>query len=67
VTFIDDKNEEVRASNERHLCAVYYDKLPGFQLLQLLHGVLDRVMQMVEIPHSSDGGSNGYYLEEIEG
>jgi len=42
-----DESEDTGARNERRLCAVNYNKTPGFEVI---HGLLDRVMQIVEIP-----------------
>lgn len=53
---------DVGARNERHLCAVYYNKTPGFELLQ---GLLDRLMQVLEVPHHP--GKAGYNLQPAEG
>lgn len=38
------------AKNERHLSAVYYNKSPGFEII---HGLLDRVMQLLEVTEYS--------------
>lgn len=66
---------DVGARNERHLCAVYYGKTPGFEvweyesmrmslsLFQIINGLLDRMMQMLNIPHSE----KGYHIKASEG
>ncbi|XP_014256181.1 phenylalanine--tRNA ligase beta subunit [Cimex lectularius] len=54
------KDAEQCSKNTRHLCAVYYDKKAGFEIL---HGLLDRIMQLLEIPWSKEGG---YYLNGID-
>lgn len=41
-----DPTKDTGARNERHLSAVYYNKSPGFEVI---HGLLDRVMQLLEI------------------
>ena len=46
--------------NERHLCAINYGKNPGFETV---HGLLDRVMQLLEVPPVPSGGVEGYYLK----
>ena len=46
---VKDAGAEVGARNERHMSAVYYDKKPGFEII---HGLLDRVMQLLDIPPS---------------
>lgn len=49
------------AINERRLCALYYDKRAGFEVV---HGLLDRVMQLLQVPWSKE---NGYWLNGIDG
>lgn len=61
---LKDDEKDVGSRNERHLCAVNYSKSPGFEVL---HGLLDRVMQLLEVPFDSDGGHCGYHLKPIEG
>jgi phenylalanyl-tRNA synthetase beta chain len=39
----------VGARNERHLAAIFYNKSPGFEII---HGLLDRVMQLLEVSDS---------------
>lgn len=56
-----DSNKDVGARNERHLCAVNYNKSSGFEII---HGLLDRIMQLLEIPPTQDG--NGYYIKASE-
>lgn len=56
---LKDGTKDVGARNERHLCAVNYSKSPGFETV---HGLLDRVMQLLEVPPTSQGNSSGYYL-----
>ena len=46
---VKDAGAEVGARNERHMSAVYYDKKPGFEII---HGLLDRVMQLLDISPS---------------
>ncbi|XP_075220066.1 phenylalanine--tRNA ligase beta subunit [Lycorma delicatula] len=55
-----DHEAEVGARNERHLCAVYYNKSPGFEII---HGLLDRFMQLMLIPRSLQ---DGYYISAID-
>ena len=50
------------ARNERRLCAVNYNKSPGFEVI---HGLLDRVMQLLEVPPG--GGDTGYCLKASDG
>jgi len=58
-----DLGTEVGARNERHLAAVFYNKTPGFEVI---HGLLDRVMQLLEVPLSTDKSTSGYYLQSSE-
>ena len=58
---LKDGTSEVGARNERRLAAVYYNKSPGFEII---HGLLDRVMQLLEVPLSLNQDSHGYYLRE---
>ena len=44
---IKDAGAEVGSRNERHMAAVYYNKSPGFEKI---HGLLDRIMQLLEVP-----------------
>ena len=58
---VKDAESEVGARNIRHLCAVNYDKTPGFELV---HGVLERLMQLLEVPREI---IDGYSLREVQG
>jgi phenylalanyl-tRNA synthetase beta chain len=57
---IADETNEVGARNERRIGAVNCNKTAGFEVV---HGLLDRVMQLLEVPWSK---KNGYYLEATE-
>lgn len=59
-----DSATEVGARNERRLAAIYCNKSAGFEVI---HGLLDRVMQLLEVPWSSDKGDLGYYLQAEDG
>lgn len=50
----------VGARNERRLVAVNCNKSAGFEVV---HGLLDRVMQLLEVPWK---GENGYVLDATE-
>ena len=50
------------ARNERRLCAVYYSKTSGFEVI---HGLLDRLMLLLGIKFIRDG--TGYYIESTNG
>ncbi|CAI5775559.1 phenylalanine--tRNA ligase beta subunit [Podarcis lilfordi] len=58
---VKDSTIDVGTRNHRHLCAVYYNKNPGFEII---HGLLDRVMQLLDIPPSKE---KGYYIKATEG
>ncbi|KAM9274691.1 phenylalanine--tRNA ligase beta subunit isoform 3-T3 [Cariama cristata] len=58
---VKDPNADVGARNYRHFCAVYYNKSPGFEII---HGLLDRVMQLLEVPPNEE---NGYTIKATEG
>lgn len=63
-----DESLERKARNERHFAAVFYSQKAGFEKV---HGLLDRLMLMLKIPHvglPEDEGKNldGYYLKGIE-
>ncbi|NWH79617.1 SYFB ligase, partial [Piaya cayana] len=58
---VKDPSTDVGARNCRHLCAVYYNKTPGFEII---HGLLDRVMQLLEVPPDED---DGYMIKAAEG
>lgn len=59
-----DPKAECGARNQRRICAVNCNKSAGFEII---HGLLDRVMLLLEVPWSVDKTNNGYYLEAIEG
>ncbi|XP_032681405.1 phenylalanine--tRNA ligase beta subunit [Odontomachus brunneus] len=54
-----DDTTEVGAYNTRRLCAVYANKSAGFEII---HGLVDRVLTLLEIPWSANKDENGYYL-----
>lgn len=54
---------EVGARNERHVCAIYYGKTPGFEII---HGLMDRIMQMLDIKFSAESG-NTYQINAANG
>nr|ALS04329.1 phenylalanyl-tRNA synthetase beta chain [Acartia pacifica] len=60
---IKDLGTEVGARNERHLSALFYNKSSGFEII---HGLLDRVMQLLEVPRCGEKGMDGYYLAESQ-
>ena len=60
---LKDSGAEVGARNERHMSAVYYNRSPGFEII---HGLLDRMMQLLEVPPVQDKSASGYYLRQGE-
>jgi len=67
VVFKDTKRER-QARNVRHAAAVWCNKTAGFEIV---HGLLDRAMGMLEVPHIPGGAGAsstwGYYIKEREG
>lgn len=59
-----DEKTEVGARNERHLCAVYYNKTSGFEII---HGLLDRVMIALDVRRDEKKNGIGYYLRACDG
>lgn len=57
---LKDETRDVGARNNRRLCAVYYNKSPGFEVI---HGLLDRVMQLLDV---KPGSNHGYHIQEAE-
>ncbi|XP_021438612.2 phenylalanine--tRNA ligase beta subunit [Oncorhynchus tshawytscha] len=57
---LKDESKDVGARNNRRLCAVYYNKSPGFEVI---HGLMDRVMQLLEI---KPGQGNGYHIQAAD-
>ncbi|TFK75783.1 phenylalanyl-tRNA synthetase [Pluteus cervinus] len=59
-----DTTRERQARNARHAAAVWCNKTAGFEIV---HGMLDRAMKMLEVPfikgHDSSAES-GYYIKE---
>ncbi|KAF9495436.1 phenylalanyl-tRNA synthetase [Pleurotus eryngii] len=61
-----DVTRERQARNERHAAAVWCNKNAGFEII---HGMLDRAMKMLEIPRISSGdfkADTGYYIKECD-
>ncbi|RXW24622.1 hypothetical protein EST38_g1242 [Candolleomyces aberdarensis] len=59
-----DATRERQARNERHAGAVWCNKTAGFEIV---HGMLDRAMKMLEIPRISSqdhDAPTGYYIKE---
>ncbi|KAF9437044.1 phenylalanine--tRNA ligase subunit beta [Entomortierella beljakovae] len=59
---IKDDSMERRSRNIRKVCATYSNKTSG---LEQIHGLLDRVLQMLHAqPADKDGKASGYWIEE---
>lgn len=64
---IQDPTAERQVTNYRRMCGVYMDKKAGFEMV---HGLLDRIMQILGIPFLRDEkgqGDYGYYIKGAEG
>jgi len=59
------KNEayDVGAYNNRCLCAVYMSTTAGFEHI---HGLLDRIMLLLEIQRTEPGSISGYYIRAAD-
>lgn len=49
-----DESQSRRARNQRNVCALYSSKTSGFEHI---HGLLDRIMLMLNVPRSESGYS----------
>lgn len=58
---LKDDDAEVGARNERRVCAVNSNKNAGFEVV---HGILDRIMQALDVPWDK---VNGYCLKAVDG
>ncbi|TDL29428.1 phenylalanyl-tRNA synthetase [Rickenella mellea] len=61
---VKDEALERQARNIRHAAAVWCNKTAGFEVV---HGLLDRIMQMLEVPrilHGDNNAQHGYYIKE---
>ncbi|EGN92994.1 hypothetical protein SERLA73DRAFT_98289 [Serpula lacrymans var. lacrymans S7.3] len=59
-----DPSTERQARNERHAAGVWCNKTAGFEVV---HGLLDRAMKMLEVPRIASGDAKagtGYYIKE---
>lgn len=52
---------DVGARNERHFCAINYNKSPGFEII---HGLLDRFMQLLQVVYDKEVG---YHIRAFDG
>ncbi|KAI5668191.1 hypothetical protein M9H77_18044 [Catharanthus roseus] len=58
-----DKTKDVGASNRRHLAALYCGANSGFELI---HGLVDRIMEVTGTPFVSPTDKSGYYIESSD-
>jgi len=61
---VQDEMRERKSRNFRRLGAVYVDRKAGFEVV---HGLLDRIMQILAVPYIGSKDSNaeyGYYIAE---
>ncbi|XP_057821359.2 phenylalanine--tRNA ligase beta subunit, cytoplasmic isoform X1 [Cryptomeria japonica] len=54
-----DGERDVGAANHRHLAALYCNSNSGFEVI---HGLVDRIMEVVGVPFVSVGDDSGYYI-----
>jgi phenylalanyl-tRNA synthetase beta chain len=62
-----DTSRERQARNVRHAAAVWCNKTAGFEIV---HGMLDRAMKMLEVPRiwsEDNNAETGYYIKENSG
>ncbi|KAB0800929.1 hypothetical protein PPYR_05283 [Photinus pyralis] len=60
---LKDTTAEVGARNERRVCAVNCNKTAGFEVV---HGLLDHIMMLLEVPWNPKRGDTGYYLRATD-
>ncbi|KAK4483870.1 hypothetical protein RD792_011079, partial [Penstemon davidsonii] len=58
-----DEKKDVGASNRRHLAALYCGATSGFELI---HGLVDRIMEVTGTPFVSPGDKSGYYIQSSD-
>jgi len=55
-----DSTKHTGARNERHMAAIHYNQTSGFEVI---HGLLDRTMELLECPRVKVGEKDGYYIQ----
>jgi phenylalanyl-tRNA synthetase beta chain len=60
---VKNETSEIGCSNRRHLCLIHFGTLSGLELIQ---GMLDRVMAMLKFPQTTVDPRSGYYVSEYE-
>ena len=64
---LQDPSQERKARNDRRMAGVFMDKKAGFEMV---HGLLDRVMQILGVPFlqsQESKGDYGYYIAQSDG
>lgn len=54
-----DGQKDVGAANQRRLAALYCNSNSGFEII---HGLVDRIMEVVGVPFVTVGDDSGYYI-----
>ncbi|CAH8364689.1 unnamed protein product [Eruca vesicaria subsp. sativa] len=62
VTLLDE-TKDVGASNRRHLTALHCGATSGFELI---HGLVDRIMEVMGVPFVPNGDNTGYHINRSE-
>ncbi|KAG5403272.1 hypothetical protein IGI04_009391, partial [Brassica rapa subsp. trilocularis] len=62
VTLLDE-TKDLGASNRRHLAALYCGATSGFELV---HGLVDRIMEVMGVPFLPNGDKTGYHINRSE-
>nr|XP_027091862.1 phenylalanine--tRNA ligase beta subunit, cytoplasmic-like isoform X2 [Coffea arabica]XP_027094136.1 phenylalanine--tRNA ligase beta subunit, cytoplasmic-like isoform X2 [Coffea arabica] len=58
-----DESKDVGATNRRHIAALYCGANSGFELI---HGLVDRIMEVTGTPFVSPGDDVGYYIKSAD-
>ncbi|KAJ9560215.1 hypothetical protein OSB04_005375 [Centaurea solstitialis] len=58
-----DESKDVGATNHRQLAALYCGATSGFELI---HGLVDRIMEVTGTPFVLPGDNTGYYIERSD-
>lgn len=60
---LKDSSRDVGSRNERRVCGLYMGKSSGFEII---HGLLDRLMEILDVKPSGSDRSTGYYIQPSE-
>ncbi|XP_073035766.1 phenylalanine--tRNA ligase beta subunit, cytoplasmic-like [Primulina eburnea] len=58
-----NETKDVGASNRRYLAALYCGSTSGFELI---HGLVDRIMEVIGTPFVAPGDKTGYYIQSSD-